>query len=57
MAEKPNKAPARSLEELLQVSKELQARSAELTAEAQALSKKSAEIAERVKRLWDQRRD
>ena len=58
MAKQPKKpATDRSLEELLRVSKELQARSAKLTAESQALNKKTEKIAEQVKRLLDRQGD
>jgi phage gp16-like protein len=50
-------APDRSLDELLRISKELQARSAKLQSEAVKLSRRSAEIAEHVKRIWDRRRE
>jgi hypothetical protein len=49
--------PARSLEELLRVSKELQAKSAKLNAEAKALSKKNENISERMKRLLKEQGD
>jgi hypothetical protein len=54
MPEKPKKPVAnRTLEELLRVSKELQAASAKLTAEAQAINVKADKIADRIKRLLD----
>jgi hypothetical protein len=55
--ETPKKAPDRSLVELLQVSKKLQARSARLDAESRALSKLSERLKGKTKRILDMQRD